>query len=314
MSLARWVGIDEAGYGPNLGPLVMSAVVAEGPPAHAPDLWLDLERTLCRAGGDPARLWIDDSKRLYQPGKGRARLEAATAALLEAAGLGPGLSLEQILQGTGAGTIADVELAPWLDAEIHQAECLPAIAPDARPFEGAPWSIVRVHVEVVGPSRFNRELSECSSKAEVHFSAFARLLRTVWERAGACPTSVRGDKHGGRTYYLEPLSGAFPGVWIDRGRETPAESRYTLRDGPNRLDLTFQPRADAHDGLVALASIVSKTIRERWMSAFNAYWCRRVPGLAPTAGYPQDASRFRREVAAQAEAMGLPLELWWRQK
>ena len=25
----RWVGIDEAGYGPNLGPLVMTAVVAE---------------------------------------------------------------------------------------------------------------------------------------------------------------------------------------------------------------------------------------------------------------------------------------------
>ena len=25
-----WAGIDEAGYGPNLGPLVMTAVIAEG--------------------------------------------------------------------------------------------------------------------------------------------------------------------------------------------------------------------------------------------------------------------------------------------
>ena len=24
----RWVGIDEAGYGPNLGPMVMTAVIA----------------------------------------------------------------------------------------------------------------------------------------------------------------------------------------------------------------------------------------------------------------------------------------------
>ena len=27
----RWVGIDEAGYGPNLGPLVMTAVIAGSP-------------------------------------------------------------------------------------------------------------------------------------------------------------------------------------------------------------------------------------------------------------------------------------------
>ena len=40
------------------------------------------------------------------------------------------------------------------------------------------------------------------------------------------------------------------------------------------------PRADQGDGLVALASIVSKTVRELWMDVFNAYWCRRIPGLA----------------------------------
>ena len=32
----RWVGIDEAGYGPNLGPLVMTAVIAEGQKARVP--------------------------------------------------------------------------------------------------------------------------------------------------------------------------------------------------------------------------------------------------------------------------------------
>ena len=29
LAKVRWVGIDEAGYGPNLGPLVMTAVIAE---------------------------------------------------------------------------------------------------------------------------------------------------------------------------------------------------------------------------------------------------------------------------------------------
>ena len=69
------------------------------------------------------------------------------------------------------------------------------------------------------------------SKAEVHFEAFARLLRRVWERAAdGAVTFVTGDKHGGRHYYLEPLSQAFPDAWIDRGPEGPDLSRYTIRD------------------------------------------------------------------------------------
>jgi hypothetical protein len=312
VSRVRWVGIDEAGYGPNLGPLVMTAVVAEGPEGCVPDLWRDLAATACRAGGDPALLWVDDSKRLYQPGKGADRLHAAAAALLAAAGQGTVATLAELFRIAGAGTLDAVELTPWLDPDAPPAS--PADPPAGTPLAGAPWSIVGVHAVVVGPERFNRELAGCASKATVHFGAFAHLLRTLWSDAGATPVSVRGDKHGGRTYYLEPLSGAFPGVWIDRGRESAAESRYTLRDGARRLDLTLQPRADADDGLVAVASIVSKSLRERWMAAFNAFWCRRVPGLAPTAGYPQDAARFRAAIAPHAEALGLPPERWWRRK
>ena len=59
----RWVGIDEAGYGPNLGPLVMTAVVAEGPRDREPDVWGDLPSSASRAGGPPDRLWVDDSKK-----------------------------------------------------------------------------------------------------------------------------------------------------------------------------------------------------------------------------------------------------------
>src|ERR1700735_2232420 len=47
----RWVGIDEAGYGPNLGPMVMTAVVDEGPVGRTPDLWRHLAGTGARAGG-----------------------------------------------------------------------------------------------------------------------------------------------------------------------------------------------------------------------------------------------------------------------
>jgi hypothetical protein len=168
---------------------------------------------------------------------------------------------------------------------------------------------------VVGPARFNGGLAVHGSKAAVHYVAFDRLLRLIWDRAldGAL-TLVLGDKHGGRHFYLQSLYQSFPEAWIDRGPEGPELSRYTIRDRGRSLELTLIPRADQCDGLVALASIVSKTVRELWMDVFNDYWQGRVPGLRPTAGYPSDAVRFRRAIEPIAAAEGHDPALWWRIK
>src|SRR5205823_4038269 len=149
-------------------------------------------------------------------------------------------------------------------------------------------------------------------KARVHFTAFARLLNALWERArDGVATQVRCDKHGGRHFYLEALLDLLPDVWIDRGPEGPELSRYTVRGEGRRLELSLAPRADSSDGLVALASIVSKAVREAWMDAFNAHWTARIADLRPTAGYPLDATRFRQAIEADCQARGLPPALWW---
>ncbi len=326
----RWIGIDEAGYGPNLGPLVMTAVVAEATEGCGPetartlDLWGELAATVDRAGGDPRRLWVDDSKAILRGGKGRDRLESASLAALHPAGRGIPGSLTELLESVLTGAAEEAELSPWFDT-AGQSSTWPWVVSrgavedllSRRALEpaGGRWRLTAVEAVVVGPERFNVGLKASGSKADVHFAAFARLLHRAWERvADRTATFVTGDKHGGRHYYLEPLSRAFPDAWIDRGPERPEASRYTIRGDGRRLELTLIPRADRTDGLVALASIVSKAIRELWMDGFNAYWCARVPGLRPTAGYPVDAWRFRRAIERAAAMEGYDPNRWWRLK
>jgi hypothetical protein len=334
MGEMRWVGIDEAGYGPNLGPLVMTAVIAEGRNgtdeadpqewAPPPDLWCDLAAAVDRAGGDPARFWVDDSKAILKGGKGRDRLEATCLAVLDAAGIPLPRDAHALLQAVGARGPEETELVRWLEGSSScscwTAGCALESMGDrlaSRPMEPADgsWRIVAVRSVVLGPERFNHRLGRMDSKAAVHFSAFRELLAEAWDLAeDGRPTRVQSDKHGGRHYYLGPLIDAFPDTWIDRGPEGPDLSRYTIRANGRSLCLCLSPRADGSDGLVALASVVSKALREVWMDAFNGFWTSRLPGLRPTAGYPVDAERFRRAIEDLARDQDLHPDLWWRRK
>ena len=330
----RWVGIDEAGYGPNLGPMVMTAVIAEstsqaggdvdGDGCGTLDFWSDLAATVDRAGGDPGRVWIDDSKAILHGGKGRDRLEIACLAAVHSSRHELPGCLAELIEVLGAGSLTDVELARWSEGGTEDRTWPPTVARDTldsliarRPFvpPAATWRIAAVLSVVVGPARFNGGLEVHGSKAAVHFEAFDRLLKQVWDRAAdGRATFVTGDKHGGRHYYLRPLSEAFPDAWIDRGQECPALSRYTIRDRCRRLELTLMPRADQCDGLVALASSVSTTVRELWMDVFNEYW----RGESPACGQRRDIhvrcrAIFRQaiEQVALAEGHGAGPH-WWR--
>jgi len=315
-----WYGIDEAGYGPNLGPLVMTAVRAVSNSECRPDLWSAGNGRVGRSGSDGDRLAVDDSKRLYRQGSGFDRLEAAAFAALEAAGLDAPQTLGGLLHRLGVPE-SDWELERWLgpdgDPPVPRdasRTCVEA-ARSLGAFDQDDWRLTGLRGVVVGPERFNRELAETESKAAVQFNALVRLLRWVWSDLEPHQAAfIRIDKHGGRHFYMAPLTRAFPDAWIDRGPEGLALSRYVIRGGDRRVELEFRPKADAEDGLVALASIISKVVREHWMAVFNRYWTDRVPGLKPSAGYPVDAARFWRELESHLPALDPPAALWWRRK
>jgi len=63
---------------------------------------------------------------------------------------------------------------------------------------------------------------------------------------------------------------------------------------------------------VALGSMLAKYVRELAMTAFNRLWSDRCPGLRPTAGYPVDAARWRRDAAAAIRSSGIADDDLWR--
>ena len=75
--------------------------------------------------------------------------------------------------------------------------------------------------------------------------------------------------------------------------------------GPAETRTTISFRCQGERALpVALASMTAKYLRELAMRAFNDYWCRRFP-IAPTAGYSQDARRFKKQIAPLQTALGI---------
>lgn len=60
--------------------------------------------------------------------------------------------------------------------------------------------------------------------------------------------------------------------------------------------------------------MAAKYLRELAMHAFNQHWLERLPELQPTAGYPGDSRRFKSDIAAVQQSLGIDDRIVWRLK
>lgn len=320
------VGIDEAGYGPTLGPLCvgMSAFMAPCDPesGKTPDLWDLLGEGVCREpgrGGKPDRLGrvaVADSKKLKLSNSVRSthplvHLERGVLAFARHA------------LGEGA----------WTDATLFDVLGVAPVAPEC--YRGEPQRLplcmsegelalsaarvenacararvasLAMRADVTWEPAFNRRVSASGNKADVVLDAVGRHVRSVWEQWGGVADKaglprklgIACDRLGGRVEYSETLARMVPGASIETIEEGPLRSRYVLTQNdpePKRAGIVFLTEGESSHLPVALASMIAKLVRELSMNRFNAYWSTRarVKGLAepkPTAGYALDARRW----------------------
>lgn len=317
-STQHLIGTDEAGYGPNLGPLVVTATHWDAPDGVGSDqLWELLSDVISSSGPMDGRLHVGDSKQVYQPGKGITQLERSVLAFLGAIGMRP----QTISELRGLLTrwrhpAEDEYSAPWysevdapLPLSVPAEDVEAAVQRLTTDMQRAHVRLLAVRSDVVSEPRLNRLTDAAGSKGAVLTDATLALACGLLTVDQSPRSLVLCDKHGGRNRYAGALSEQLQGAMVTVREESRARSIYRV----GGREFRFETRAERHLP-VALASMVSKYLREASMQAFNTFWQQHCPGLRGTKGYPQDAIRFRREIASAQAALGIHDDCLWRRR
>lgn len=318
------VGVDEAGYGPNLGPLVVAATAWRVPHRVGPEKLYDRLASCIRppVGDDESeepdeRLTVGDSKQLYKSGGTLAGLERGVHAAL---GLldRPACRWREIWPRVCGETQAEIHTLPWHDGHDEplptDSACQwdpPRLSPFAGSLKKASIRLAELRATLLFPGAYNDLLDRYDNKAEVLSQTTLTLVSRVLDSLPDEPVIVACDKHGGRGYYAGLLQHFFPDALVQIRCESRELGVYVLQHAGRQVEFRFVAQGERLLP-IAWASMTAKYLRELAMRPFNAFWLRHVPELKPTAGYPTDAKRFWDAIRPAQQRLGIADRILWR--
>lgn len=336
-------GIDEAGYGPLLGPLTVgccafevadaesspSATAAENLDGVADDaetatataavvkelpcIWSRLRRYVGKTRSRSGKtLHINDSKQVYSPSTGIRELERSVLALATATRGWPG-SLDGLLAAFAPHALAELAEHPWYVAPPGEAFPL---SQDGLPIQLFAKSLaaemdsrgarcVELSARVLAERPYNRMVAATRNKASVLFTQSATLLDQLVRRFASRGLHVFCDRQGGRSNYGSQLRLLFEDWSLEILREQDGRSDYALHRAGQTVFVTWSEKAEAKCLPVAVASMIAKYLRESLMERFNAWWKTHAPQVEPTAGYYTDGMRWLEQTAELRRQLGV---------
>jgi len=293
------VGIDEAGFGPILGPLVVSSSVFSLPhPLIEADLWQILRKSVGNKRKRLAgRLLMADSKKVYSKRKGIKHLQRSVLACLRCLGKEPA-TLAELLMLLCPACRERLNDYPWYreagscDILADEADMAIASAVLKSDLDSNGIELLTLQSCCLDVAYYNKMVGSAKNKASVLFTATSRLIKNAFDNFGGDDLQIIVDRQGGRIRYRRNLQRSFADMELKILRESAATSSYELQADGRVMRLHFVVGADERFLPVSLASMVSKYLRELLVGNINRYFAGFHSDLRPTAGYWKDGLRF----------------------
>lgn len=297
--MAVLVGIDEAGFGPILGPLVVSSCTFSlSDELLRQDLWQVLHRSVAKTRQRlRGRLLITDSKKAHAKATGLKHLERTVLSALRCLGHDTP-SLAQLLSVLCPDCLERLGAYPWY--QHLQEQVLASEDPD-KVIAGSVWQrdmaqagikLLRLESRCLDVAYYNSLVQSVRNKSNVLFTQTSALIQGAFDSYPAADLHVVVDRQGGRVHYRDSLMRMFPGLDLRIVSEDQDASAYVLSDAKRSVHMSFKVKAEVQSLPVALASMTCKYLRELLVGQINQYFQGQCPDLKATAGYWQDGQRF----------------------